>query len=339
MGTWIKGSDFGAMPLQKNLTLHFSVEDSYHGSRFVTNSRDSYALRGDYPSPGAIDILTIGGSTTAELFVDDRETWSYLLGAKLTARSKSRIYVGNAGIDGQSTIGHLWNFKNWFPKIPELSPKVIIVYVGFNDSIIDAKEAIGRLPVPIRLRKTSGADDRAKQYFKNHSALFRLYRVANGALKAKVHDVGHNQIDYKTAIWSSWEIDHNREVCEDNQYQSYRNRLNELVQNIRTLGARPVLITQVPGSVRKQEGRIRYLLTDGRKPDIVPYECTNKTTIDYCIEQELSCFDLANVISFEDGDHYDGSHTTPQGSERIATAVTDWILNEKNLLVTLGIAH
>ena len=106
-GTWIRGPDFGAMKLGNNVTVYFSVNDSYHGHRFVKSSRDSYALRGDYPSPEQIDILTIGGSTTAEEKVDDLETWSYLLGEKLTASSNAKVYVANAGVDGHSTYGHI----------------------------------------------------------------------------------------------------------------------------------------------------------------------------------------------------------------------------------------
>ena len=335
-GTWIKGPDFGAMPLQKNLTLYFSVEDSYHGYRFVTNSRDSYALRGDYPSPERIDILTIGGSTTAELFVDDRETWSHLLGEKLTSISNTQTYVANAGVDGQSTVGHLWSFENWFPKIPGLSPKLVIVYVGLTDTLIGGDEDATWLPFPIR-HLGNDAYLEAKQFVKNHSALFHLYRVIKGAVKAKIHDASHSDIDYKNASWGPWGKDPYRQDCEEDQYQAYGSRLDKVVQNIRALKAEPVLITQIYGSVRKRGGEIRYLGGDGIKPALVTLECINKTTIDYCETKRLSCFDLANEISFEVGDHYDTTHTTPQGSERIATAIADWILDDRGLVASLGI--
>ena len=66
-GTWIKGPDFGAMKLGKNVTVYFSIDGFLSWTSLCDqSSRDAYALRGDYPSPGRIDILTIGGSTTAE---------------------------------------------------------------------------------------------------------------------------------------------------------------------------------------------------------------------------------------------------------------------------------
>ena len=45
--------------------------------------------------------------------------------------------VVNAGIDGQSTIGHIWNFQDWFPKIENLKTKYFIFYIGLNERIID----------------------------------------------------------------------------------------------------------------------------------------------------------------------------------------------------------
>ena len=36
-------------------------------------------------------------------------------------------------IDGQSTIGHIWNFQNWLVNIKDLKPKAIIFYIGIND--------------------------------------------------------------------------------------------------------------------------------------------------------------------------------------------------------------
>ena len=34
----------------------------------------------------------------------------------------------NAGIDGQSTIGHIWNFNNWFNKIENFKSQYILFY-------------------------------------------------------------------------------------------------------------------------------------------------------------------------------------------------------------------
>ena len=50
----------------------------------------------------------------------------------LNALLKERDYnfeIINAGILGQSTIGHIYNFKYWFPKLKGFSPKLYIFYI------------------------------------------------------------------------------------------------------------------------------------------------------------------------------------------------------------------
>ena len=38
------------------------------------------------------------------------------------------VYVVNAGVDGQSTVGHIKNFDWWFPNIPDLKVKYFLFY-------------------------------------------------------------------------------------------------------------------------------------------------------------------------------------------------------------------
>ena len=58
---------------------------------------------------------------------------------KLNIYNDYNIDVVNAGIDGQSTHGHIWNFKFWFNKIPSLKTKYIIFYIGINEKPIPNK--------------------------------------------------------------------------------------------------------------------------------------------------------------------------------------------------------
>ena len=79
--------------------------------------------------------------------------------------------IANAGIDGQSTVGHIWNFKNWLINIKDLNPKAIIFYIGIND---------------LMARETSHYDFEkiefafSKLYFnqqiKKNSVIYYLYR-------------------------------------------------------------------------------------------------------------------------------------------------------------------
>ena len=62
------------------------------------------------------------------------DTWSEKLESKLNL-NLNNIDVVNAGIDGQSTYGHIWNFEEWFPKIDNLKPRYILFYIGINERL------------------------------------------------------------------------------------------------------------------------------------------------------------------------------------------------------------
>ena len=60
----------------------------------------------------------------------------FTITGNLNVLLKERGYkfnIVNAGIEGQSTYGHIYNFKHWFPRLKDFSPKLYIFYIGIND--------------------------------------------------------------------------------------------------------------------------------------------------------------------------------------------------------------
>ena len=97
----------------------------------------------------ALTVITIGGSTTECHFLSDSLTWPYLLGLRL-ADSVRGCWLNNAGLDGQSTFGHIVMLNDYVKK---LHPSVVVFLTGINDM-----ETPGRLsmtscmsggPIPI----------------------------------------------------------------------------------------------------------------------------------------------------------------------------------------------
>jgi hypothetical protein len=117
----------------KNYTI--SIDGLYEGAHEINYSRDKYALRGVHTlnQPEKIKILTVGGSTTDQRYIDDTLTWQAIL-EKTVLKSFPHYYVSNAGVDGQSTLGHIANFEHWFTKIPQQKPDFVFFYVGINDA-------------------------------------------------------------------------------------------------------------------------------------------------------------------------------------------------------------
>lgn len=97
---------------------------------------NSNGIRGNEVSPeNQYRILAIGGSTTECLFLDQEKSWPYALQNKLNAhhRSKSKVWVGNAGKSGLSTREHLMHMKYMLPQLPRID--AVIILAGCNDLI------------------------------------------------------------------------------------------------------------------------------------------------------------------------------------------------------------
>ena len=61
----------------------------------------------DYSNDTTFRIFAIGGSTTEEIFVDDKETWTSLLEIGLTSSQNKTIEVVNTGVSGLRAQHHL----------------------------------------------------------------------------------------------------------------------------------------------------------------------------------------------------------------------------------------
>ena len=69
MGSWFSKSTFGRLIVPNEIKRKFNVSNLYD-QEISLYIRDQYGLRGNYGKPSDIDILTVGGSTTNEIFVN-----------------------------------------------------------------------------------------------------------------------------------------------------------------------------------------------------------------------------------------------------------------------------
>lgn len=177
-GSIFFGENYGVLVVDRNVSRRFDATTRYGGG-ITEYLRDEHGLRGKYPGPSQIDILTMGGSTTNEILIDEGKTWSDRLGQEFADAGRPMVVV-NAGVDGQSTVGHLKVFDLWFPKIPNFRPRYILAYIGINDlSHLLADRPPNKWEVMVEQNKT------IKQYLKNNSALYGLYRTAKGMIRAR----------------------------------------------------------------------------------------------------------------------------------------------------------
>jgi len=324
-GTWLFGDDWGVLNIVRNQRLHIDTSRLYEGGGEISYTRDFYGLRGRYGTLSEIDMVVLGGGTTKELHVDDRETWVYRLGNHFRENGQAFTIV-NAGVESQTAIGHITMLKKWFPLLPGAKPRYVAAYVGINDMMLgpdDDKQWVDDLTPRKRTKKL-------RFYIKNHSAFFRLYRLVKGWIKAKAVVAGPGSRAYDDVKWVPAgpvpsPLYQDKDAVDDVLLKRYSRRLVILIDAIRGLGAEPVIITQGTNGYRVRQG-VLYGVTGSDRPDTGLYETIaayNGTAMETCRVKKGICVDLFAELFFEDGDFCDTVHTTPQGSAKIAAYLYD----------------
>jgi len=299
--------------------------------------RNYYGFRGDEMDPSKIEAVIIGGSTTDERFKPLEFTIAENLN-KLLKEKGHNFKIVNAGIAGQSTYGHIYNFKHWFPKLENFSPKLYIFYIGINDQyatyrkIEDLKPSAGNVLKSDNfsekkeifldnLKSRSFFSDKIKnvrlKYFSTGKKLtydlnyfiganweqvkeHKNYKYINYEQALKIHDVGFLKAKHKKLI------------------SNYLNNVEILSNYAEKNNGVPIFISQV-----------RY---DGLKVGVL--FILNYSLIQYCEKRNLNCIDLGKKLNGKVKYWYDDAHTSILGSKVIAETIVDdihSIIKNKNL--------
>lgn len=308
-GGWIGGRELDRLNISRNVALRYAVGHLYDGAGEIVYKRDAWGLRGEYGDPKDIAILTVGGSTTNQLYLSDEQTWQAALQARF-AQDGIKMPIANAGIDGQSTIGHLAAFDQWFAHIPGLKPKWVLFYVGANDLLVD--DAAGR--------------DRLDYFatphheFRRKSALFRMGAMIAGVMKANTGRVTHARIDWNAVQWTVTPSRNDWETVDATRRDAYQDRLERLAAKARALGAEPVFITQIRADARQRNGQWEGVTEEKGLNGLdwaARLSLFNARTLAACEKIGALCLDLAQEIAFSSEDFYDYLHNTPKGAEKI----------------------
>ena len=332
------GSWFSQTPVLYNFTKPRNVEKTYQSAfagqpAVSTYTVDRYGLRGLDKELGEVFILTVGGSTTDQKYIDDNFTYEAWL-QKFYSADNRDVDIVSAGIDGQSTFGHLKNFNYWFTKLPQLRPSYILYYLGINDFYklreipkFDRHEKAG---VKARIRA-------ALAYAEERSALVAGGKIALSLVVPPrvAHFHSGKPIPWSHADWTTQaQIKNYRRPKVVESLAQLKLRIAELAEQTRKIGATPIFVTQRSINWIKHDGQIWGLRKPIKRRNADALEGWGKMTgVDYhvlermqaetileaCREQKGICIDLAREINFEHlRDFYDAVHTTPAGSKRIA---------------------
>ncbi|MGE5515155.1 MAG: GDSL-type esterase/lipase family protein [Bacteroidota bacterium] len=303
-GTWFSKEPLDQLGLVRNLNTTIQAGALYADGADFPYRRDRWGFRGAGIDPAQATILTVGGGTTNQLYLPDDATWQAVMERDLRAQGREAV-VANAGIDGQSTIGHLRAMEDWFPNVPGLKPHFILFYVGINDVHADGG-AVDTLQHASKIK-----------WFRQHSALWQAGTKVAGMLTARRARLNHQRVDFATAQWTDTPADPN---WRDTNVAAYQDRLRRLAQDSHAMGAVPVFVTQTRADFRLVDGRVQGMIEEDGLNGVDHYRrlsAFNRATREVCSDEGLLCLDLAREVTFEPGDFYDYLHNTPQGAARI----------------------
>lgn len=296
----------------QSYTRHIKFDDVQTPSQFSTNK---WGVRGDAVPNNwqqADTIIAIGGSTTIDYFLDDDNTWTAQLQDNLNVVNPD-IWIGNAGLDGHTTRGHLVVMKE---VVENIKPDAVMFLVGINDLGLSLRENF----------QSSFDNARNKWYFS--SQLYRLYwtfRQVNGGA-VLVQERGHQEINSTELLTqepTSLPYDL-RDILPS--LIEYRENLESLLVMARNSDIEVLFFTQPilfeDNAYWSQRAGTSYWITDQKYTiSAATYrrmlDLFNAELLDFCQTHDVPCYDLASDISGNNAYFYDIVHFTDLGAAMI----------------------
>jgi lysophospholipase L1-like esterase len=325
-------------------------------SSFAINS---LGFRGAEPSGDErIRILALGGSTTICVYLDDAETWTYLLQEQLNETlGPGTVWVGNAGRSGHTTSQHRLQAEKLLEVHRDID--LVLLLVGVNDMLIAAGSKI-ETPRSLQAAAAARPSSRAaggaplQRAFSvipisaesgpwyRRTALARLWQgVRRSAPQGPAQDeaaefVRHGREMRRQAGRLVDEI-----PDRPNLVREYTRKLDALVDAVLSAGAQPILLTQPAlwSPSLSEEGRARLMFggppLDRSRPGALYYSVEalaegmaayNAALLRLCERRKLSCIDLAGALPPDLAAFTDDVHYTEEGSRRVAAVIASHLL-------------
>ncbi|MCC6818935.1 MAG: SGNH/GDSL hydrolase family protein [Bacteroidia bacterium] len=289
----------------------------------LIHTKNSMGFRGEeLTDSNAIKILCMGGSTTECYYLSDGKDWPNLLGKKLQ-KTNPKIWLNNAGMDGQSSFGNLQMLKQY---ILQMHPNYIILMCGLNDMSLDE---------PSKFDQYDGTWFK-KLYNKLElpSTILNIIRAG----KAKDAGLNHQFIDditsMDTMIMNDSQILHRLEK-EQKYIGPYKNRLREFADLCKQNHIQLIFVAQsILFSDEKDLltnvylGHLRTGEINGKARSLI-LKMYNKSTYDVANEKGVPFINLAARLPKDSRFYYDGYHFTNDGADFVAAMIGEELISKK----------
>ena len=312
-GHWFDKNNLGPYVREHRLRKATYIVNYEGKSIEFIYKRNYYAFRGEDVPLKDISAVIMGGSTTDERYKPEKYTITEILNQKLSA-ANNKIKIFNAGIEGQSTRGHLSNLKYWFPRLKDFKPKYIIYYIGINDQYADQE---------LRNEFQDGkilSDSKYERILDNIKSRSLFYDLAR-KIKHKYHksekkllydfDEGIKKYKSSNIKFLGYEEFKKNNSPEEvlSKYKELTNvytlRIDKLHSGTMKIGAIPIFINQLTAKGFNNSKLVAL----------------NSSLIIHCKENNYKCIDVASKLDGKFDFWWDGIHTTPKGSKEIANII------------------
>ena len=327
-GNWLNNTNWGnTLRSERSKQQKYQVKFDNKNYDF-TYKKNFFGFRGDEIDPKNLKVILIGGSTTNERFTPLELTISGQLNKKLKDDGL-KITIFNGGIDGQSTVGHIVNFRKWFSNIPNFKPKAILYYIGINERFYynfnpNPKNLnTGKFKTHHDFENMERNDfwGRLSDYIKNNSFIASKVKIikfkyfnnkvrsndySNFTLTYNLNDEIKGKFVNQDQADSHFKLNDLIVKDKNNFSLSLKQRLEHLNELTLKIGAQPIFINQV--------------MYNGQGNEVMYY--TNYVIREFFKNnKEIIFIDLAKDINLEIEDFYDEFHTKPSGSKKIANTL------------------
>lgn len=312
-------------------------------SRFITNS---VGIRGEKFSVAANQeyrILTIGGSTTECLYLDQTETWPYLLEEYLNKTADGQgVWVGNAGKSGMNSADHIMHVKYLLAEYPKID--TIIILIGSNDLGPGLKGVNTTKSEREQIRRAFAVAVTLEDYlslpFYRRTCIYQFARTFHYRLHYQATETV--QVQDRAGGWylTMREKRKNaKEIVESlpdlsSGLEEYSRNINTIIDLANDRSVRVIFMTQPTlfrsGLTESEKdllwgggcGNGSYYSVEVLSTGIKKY---NEKLLEVCSNQGIECIDLANQLPQDTTVFYDDSHFNENGARLVATTVAEYL--------------
>ena len=295
-------------------------------------------------------IVTVGGSTTESLYLDDSEEWPHLVMEGLNAsQSDVPVWVGNGGQSGRNAVDHLVLMRT----LPVVTQSDLTIFlIGLND-LQPTLAFEGNSTQEIL---ETNADDFGDQVLRGGGILrptwpvfkrmdlFKRIKSPTAARLAPSSILGHlgvgpgSYIDLRRQMRAGASI----VPLPDLQVglEEYRNRILALAAECKINDMRCLFVTQPSmwrDDLTDREQSLLWFGWTGREFDPVGYgapsdlahamDLYNRALLEVCQEQNLECLDIAPSVPKDISAFYDDVHFNEGGAAIVADLLTEYLLS------------